>query len=277
MTTPSGLRAPRLNLGDAIHDGWLAFSRSPWAFGAFSLLVILAQLLCQPLQSRIGTGNQLSTHPLDWLLYAVGLIASVIAYLWGAVGMVHGAWEALAGGRPGLPRLMRWDGPSMARVVKALLLVALLLLGPMVAILLLVGGPMLGLAWLAERPGLIPFSLIQLSSLTLAVVLLVLVGLLGVAAFYLSVNQKFLVQIALLEGLGPVAVVARGRRLIDPHWPLMLLLSVVEALLLLLGILACFVGLFVAWPVVVCITTAAYRQLLGEEGLARLNPSAQPG
>ena len=103
-------------------------------------------------------------------------------------------------------------------------------------------------------------------------VLLVLIGLLGAATIYLSVNQKFLVQIALLEGRGPAAVVARGRRLIDPHWPLMLLLSVVEALLLLLGILACFVGLFVAWPVVVCITTAAYRQLLGEEGVAQAQP-----
>ena len=277
MTIPLGHRTPRLNLGDAIHDGWLAYSRSPRAFGAFSLLVFLVQLLCQPLQHRIGTGNQLSPYILDWFLYTIGLFASVVGYVWGVVGMVCGAWEALAGGRPGLLRLMRWDWPSMARILKAILLVTLLLLGPMGAVLLLVGIPMVGLAWLVERQGPLPFTLIQLTSLTLGVLLLLLIGLLGVAVLYLSVNQKFLVQIAIFEGGGPMAVVSRGRRMIDPHWPLLLLLSVVEGLLLVLGVLACFVGLFVAWPVVVCITTAAYRQLLGENSLARLNPMAQTG
>lgn len=100
MTTTSGPRPSRLNVGDAIHDGWLAFSRSPWAFVGFALLVTLAQLLCQPLQARIGTGNQLSTNPFDWVLYLVGAAASLTAYLWGAVGLVRGAWEALEGGDP---------------------------------------------------------------------------------------------------------------------------------------------------------------------------------
>lgn len=147
--------------------------------------------------------------------------------------------------------------------MQALVLVALLVAGPLLAISALVGGPLLLLGWLAERPGWIPLALLQLLALALMVVLVVLVGLVGVISIYLTINQKFLVQIALLEDRGPVAIVMRGRQLIDPHWPLLLLLVVVEALLILLGILACFVGLFVAWPVVVCITTAAYRQLLG--------------
>jgi uncharacterized membrane protein len=64
----------------------------------------------------------------------------------------------------------------------------------------------------------------------------------------------------------------RGRRLIDPHWPLMLLLAVIETVLLLLGLATCFVGVFLSWPLVACISTAAYRQLAAE-GASAVAPS----
>ncbi len=261
MTTPAGRRLPRLDIGDAIHDGWLAFSRSSWPFVAFSLVLFLLQILLQPLQSRIGSGNQLSGNPLDWLLYLIGISAGLVVNLWGAVGLVRGAWSALEGGRPRLGDLMRWEGPPIRRVLRVWLLLLGLILGPLLAILVLVGGPMTLLVWLGERAGNINLELLRLLMLVLAVVLLVLLGVVLVAAIYLSINQKFLVQIAVLEGAGPVGIVQRGRQLIDPHWPLVLLLAVVEGVLMLLGVLACFVGFFVAWPVVVCISTAAYRQL----------------
>jgi uncharacterized membrane protein len=47
---------------------------------------------------------------------------------------------------------------------------------------------------------------------------------------------------------------------------MVLLLTLIESLLMVLGLLACLVGSFVAWPLVVCIATAAYRQLVLASG-----------
>ncbi|MGC6482805.1 MAG: hypothetical protein ACON4T_04495 [Synechococcus sp.] len=43
-------------------------------------------------------------------------------------------------------------------------------------------------------------------------------------------------------------------------------LILVELLILLVGLLLCCVGLLAAYPVMICISTAAYRQLFGDEG-----------
>jgi uncharacterized membrane protein len=61
--------------------------------------------------------------------------------------------------------------------------------------------------------------------------------------------------------------------LADPHWPLLLLL-IIESLLCLVGFFACVVGFFIAWPVVLCVTTAAYRQLLALEVANPLPPAS---
>ena len=87
-------------------------------------------------------------------------------------------------------------------------------------------------------------------------------GLLLLALLYFGVNQQFLVQIALLEKQSGWASVQRGRALIDPQWPLLLLLGLIKALLLVLGLVSFGVGLLVVWPVASVITTAAYRQLV---------------
>jgi hypothetical protein len=270
-TSSAPRRAPRLDVGDAIHEGWLAFSHSPWPFVAFSVAITLLQLLFQPLQSRIGSGDVLSVRPLDWILYLVGMAGSIGVSLWGAVGLVRGAWQALEGEPVTLELLARWDGAAIGRVLRAWLLLVLVIGGPLLAILLLLGGPIALFGWLGDRSAGLGRELLTLAGLLFGVLLLVLLGLLLVATIYLSINQKLLVQITLLEKAGPLGAVQRGRRLIDPHWPLMLLLAVVEGVLMLLGILACFVGFFVAWPVVVCISTAAYRQLAGPE-LSSTNP-----
>ena len=138
------------------------------------------------------------------------------------------------------------------------------------------GGGLYILASLAQARGgtlaPIPDQVIPL----LLALLVALVGLWLVAAIYLKVNQQFQAQICLSEQLGPWATLRRGRDLADPHWPLLLLLVSIEALLCLLGFVACFVGFFVAWPVVLCVTTAAYRQLLALESAAPPWPEANP-
>lgn len=277
MTAPlPGRTAPRLNIGDAVHDGWQAFCRSPGAFVLFALLLWGLQILFQLLQTRIGPAAAASAQASDWILGLTGLVGSITCSFWGAIGMVRGALLALDGGRPRFADLIRWDGGANARLLRACLLLAALLIGSIGAIGLLLGGPLIFLSLLAEaRAGSLSPGL-QLAIVLLAVLLVLLIGFWLVGVMYLSVNQQFLSQIALKERLGPWASLRRGRSLVDPHWPLLLLLVSIEALLGLLGLLACFVGFFVAWPVVVCVSSAAYRQLLALETAARPWPEANP-
>ena len=266
MTAPfPGRAAPRLNIGDAVHDGWQAFCRSPGAFVLFALLLWGLQVLFQLLQARIGTAAALSADPADWLLALVGLVGSLASYFWGTIGMVRGALMGLDGRRPRFTDLIRWDGGAVTRLFWASLLLGALLLAALAAITVLLGGPLGLLVAMAEaRAGSLAPGL-QLVIVLLAVLLLLLFGFWLVGLIYVSVNQQFQAQISLTERLGPWATLRRSRALVDPHWPLLLLLVIVEALLSLLGVLACFVGFFVAWPVVVCVSTAAYRQLLALE------------
>jgi uncharacterized membrane protein len=262
MSTPGGRQGPRLNFGDALQEGWRAFSRSPGPFVGFPLVVVALQFLIQPLQSRISSGGVASGDPLDWLLYLIGLTANLLLNLWCAIGLVRGAGSALQGGHPSLGQLMRWDGEVFGRLLRAWLLLAAVVLVPLIGLLLLVGGPLALLSVYADQ--LVPFSrtLVEVLGLSLAVVFALLLGVLLLGVIYLAINQSFLTQIVLFERAGSRTAVQRGRALVDPSWLMVLLLTLIGGLLMLLGLLACLVGAFVAWPLVVCIATAAYRQLV---------------
>jgi uncharacterized membrane protein len=267
MPTPVGRQGLRLDFGDALQEGWRAFSRSPGPFVAFPLVVIALQFLIQPLQSHISNGGVASSNPLDWLLYLVGLTANLCLNLWCAIGLVRGAGSALQGGHPSLGQLLRWDGRVFLRLLRAWLLLAAVVLVPLIGVLLLVGGPLALLEVYAEA--LVPIlsrTLVELLGLALAVVLLLLLGVVLLGVIYLTINQSFLTQIVLFEGAEARTALQRGRRLVDPSWLMVLLLTLIEGLLVALGLLACLVGFFVAWPLVVCVATAAYRQLVLASG-----------
>jgi len=261
MSTPGGRQGPRLNFGDALQEGWRAFSRSPGPFVGFPLVVVALQFLIQPLQSRISNGGVASSDPLDWVLYLIGLTANLLLNLWCAIGLVRGAGSALQGGHPSLGQLMRWDGEVFGRLLRAWLLLAAVVAVPLIGLLLLVGGPLALLGIYADQ--LVPFSrtLVEVLGLSLAVVFALLLGVLLLGVIYLAINQSFLTQIVLFERAGSRTAIQRGRALVDPSWLMVLLLTMIGGLLVLLGLLACLVGAFVAWPLVVCIATAAYRQL----------------
>lgn len=261
----------RLDIGDALHSGWGAFSRSPWAFVLFTLLMLAVQLVAQPLQERISNGSSLSANPVDWLLYAIGLVVSITGSLWASVGMVKGAWLALEGQRPSFGQLARWDGAAVGRVFRSWLLLSLVVGVPLLAALLVGGGPLLLLA--ARSTQLPQADWIQLLVIVFSLVLIVGLGLVLLLIIYLSVSQKFLFQIAVLEERGPQASLQRGRQLVDPQWLMVLVLALLEGVLMVGGMLACFVGLFVAWPLAVCISTAAYRQLVERQAAAAISGS----
>ena len=262
MSTPGGRQGPRLNFGDALQEGWRAFSRSPGPFVGFPLVVVALQFMIQPLQSRISNGGVASSDPLDWVLYLIGLTANLLLNLWCAIGLVRGAGSALQGGHPSLGQLMRWDGEVFGRLLRAWLLLAAVVAVPLLGLLLVVGGPLALLGIYTDQ--LVPFSrtLVEVLGLSLAVVFALLLGVLLLGVIYLAINQSFLTQIVLFERAGSRTAIQRGRALVDPSWLMVLLLTLIEGLLVLLGLLACLVGGFVAWPLVVCIATAAYRQLV---------------
>jgi hypothetical protein len=262
MATSVGRQGHRLDFGDALQEGWRAFSRSPAAFVGFPLLVVALQFLIQPLQGRIGSVAEPSGDPVDWLLYLIGLALNLLLNLWCTLGLVRGAGSALRGGRPTLGQLMRWDGPVFLRLLRAWLLLLAVVLVPLLSILLLVGGPLLLLGVFADQLTPISRTLVEVLGLALAVVLFLALGVLLLGLIYLTITQSFLTQIVLFEHTGARSSLLRGRALVDPSWLMVLLLTLIETLLLLLGLLACLVGFFVAWPLVVCISTAAYRQLV---------------
>lgn len=273
---PSGVPpASRLNLGDAIHEGWTAFCRAPWSFVLFALLLTGLQILLQPLQDHILRGARgEAIGPADWLVFLLGLTASLAASCWGNVGLVRGAWQALEGQRPSFGELLRWDGPGFRRVLKAWMVLAAVLAIPLLAVALALALAA-AVLWLLERAGFqLSDSSLLLPGVLLAVLVALLLGLMLLASLYFGVNQQFLAQVALLERRGPLASVQRGRALIDPHWIMLLLLLLIKVTLMVLGLLTFTVGLLVAWPVVNCITTAAYRQLTRIEAEAeRLSPA----
>ena len=255
----------RLNIGDAIHDGWTAFCRAPASFVLLALLLTVLQVLLQPLQEGVVRGARNHTIAAgDWLLFLVGLSLSLLVSCWGNVGMVRGAWRALEGERPTLASLLRWDGPGFRRVFEAWMGLGLLLSVPLLLLLLLVLGALL-VVWLLERSGLtLSDGSLALPALLLGLLALVVLGATLLAMLYFGINQQFLAQVALLEQQGGMETVQRGRRLCDPHWPLLALLALIKGLLLVMGVITFGVGLLVAWPVASVITTAAYRQLVRE-------------
>lgn len=260
----------RLDLGDAIHDGWQAFCRAPRVFAAFTLVVNLLIVLQQPLLLRIGNVTRPSGDPRDWALYGLGLALMAAVFLWGCLGMARGSLLALQGQRPTFMQLMRWDGIAWLRLVRAWLRLAALAGLPGGVSLVLFGLPLMVAIEEPSLEQMVEQALGRETTFLLALLLLALL-LLGLALtlaawLYLLANQAFLLQIVLVEGRGGTAAVERGRQLVDPQWPLVLLLVIVTVILNGLGLLACAVGSLAAWPAGICISTAAYRQLRqGEE------------
>jgi len=251
MKDPPG--GSSLQVIEAVKQGWQAFARAPWVFIGFTLLAGVLSSVCSLIQGRVDADEFTLVTGVQLIRLVVGSILSVLVSLWSTTGLVRGAWSALAGGKPALGTFTRWDGRASWRLFRNGLVLGILIAAILV-VAALVG---VAAAQLNQVLAVLPF----LAAFTMVI--------------YLAVNQKFMAQIALLEGAGPIESIARGRTLLDPQWGSVLLLALVEFGIALLGLLACFVGLLVAVPVILCTSTAAYRQVFGSEDLTGL--LAEPG
>ena len=149
----------------------------------------------------------------------------------------------LNGQRPNFADFIRWDGSAYLR-----LFIRQLVFGFLLFLLIITGGLLAGgLAIINQIVMFIP---------------VIIIAIFGVI---LSINQIFLPWIALPEELGPIATIQRGWQVVNPSWLMVALLALFQLLILTVGTLLCFVGLFAAAPLAACISTAAYRQLFKEE------------
>jgi len=251
--------ASPLSIDSALKDGWAAFKRAPWTFVGFALLSgVLSQLA--------------GLIPFD------PFIIQIVVNLWATIGMIRGAWIALEGGRPTFDDFTRWDWSALGR-----LFVNQFVLGGLVFFVLLVAaglaftlidGPSLAVALFnnvssgnlseTELEGAFLATLQTLGSNAAAnPVVWLLVLLASVFGLYINVNQSFLGFIALLDRRGPIGTIRHGMAVVNQQWWEVLALILVQVVILLLGFLACVVGLLAAAPVCVCINAAAYRQLFG--------------
>jgi hypothetical protein len=260
--TASSPAESRLDLGAALRDGWGAFQRAPWTFTGFTLLVAALTLGLDAVDTAFTPDpGDLPTFPSPVPLLC--RLASAVVSLWAGVGVVRGSWIALEGGRPRFVDLVRWDGSAIKRVLLASLLLGLIItLIALPLFFLMAVGVFQMLTLDFPSTGL---PILRGFNPSPAAILLCLVALLTllVVITYAQVNQHFLVQLASLRGTGAVRTLAEGRAVVDRQWWPVLGLVMLESLLLLAGFLALLVGLVVALPVTICISTAAYRQLFG--------------
>jgi uncharacterized membrane protein len=245
--TPSG--SGRLQVLHAVEEGWGAFCRAPWAFLLFQ---VLAGLVLLPFLALTGLGaarlaeveELMGVHPTGaWLALIVGVIGYVIVVLWTMVGITRGAWIALEGRKPAFADFTRWNRPAAARLLGSAILLAIVA-AVAAAIAALVGA---GLGQLNAGLTVIPTVVV------------------AIFFIWLAISQKFLVQVSLLGTERPFDTLRSGVNVVNPSWWMVLWLAIVEGLIQAIGALFSYGGLVVVVPVILCISTAAYRQLFGAQ------------
>ena len=256
-----------LSVGTALQDGWTTFRRTPWTFVFFVLFAFV-----------------LSTV-VDLLPGIAGYIVSTLVDLWATVGLIRGAWLGLNKERPSFGDLIRIDAPAIWRLFSRQFLLTVLLgvISATAAILALTAADAGELAQSiysqmqgidASNPELINGLITEIQGLALAIVtspvaiLVLLVG--AVIAIYIQVNQMFLGFLAVVKGLGPIATLREGFRIVQTQWWTVFGLLVMQLVILLLGLIAFGFGLLAALPVVICSTASAYRQLFGVDDSAEV-------
>ena len=245
--TPTGDN--RLRVLQAVEDGWVAFCRAPWTFLLFQALAGLILLPFAPLAAVGGARlaqipKLMGVHPTGaWAALIVGVIGYVIVALWTVVGLTRGAWLSLEGRKPCFADFTRWDRPASARLLGSVILLTILVTVAS-GVAALIGA---GLGLINEALAVIPMIVV------------------AVFFVWLLVTQKFLIQVSLLGTPQATNTIGSGVNVVNPSWWMVLWLGIIEGVIHVIGGLFSYGGLLVVVPLVLCISTAAYRQLFGDE------------
>ena len=244
----------RLHVLNAVEEGWRAFCRAPWSFLLFQLLASLVLLPFVAL-AVVGAARlvELELAELEglmllpstgaWLALIVGVIGYVIVVIWNLVGLTRGAWISLNGDKPSFADFTRWNRPAATRLLGATVLLAIVV-------------ALAGVIATLVSTGLGRFNT-ALSIIPLVVMV--------VFTIWLAISQKFLLQVSLFGCKQPLDCLGSGVNVVTPNWGMVLWLVIVETAIQMIGALFSYGGLVVAVPVLLCVSTAAYRQLFGAE------------
>jgi uncharacterized membrane protein len=232
----------------AVEDGWHAFCRAPWAFLLFQLLALLIMAPFVGLITHgllhLALGAPPFLHPVATKIgLAVGMVGYIIVSLWTAVGLTRGAWTSLDGHRPSFSTFTRWDGAANSRLFGSGLLLLI--------VLLVVGAIAWGIA-------------IGLGKLNAALFFIPLLAFL-IFKIWLVITQQFLLPLSLFGAERPVETLQAGIRGVNPSWWTVLWFAILEGCVAGVAYLFNAGGVLVLAPVLVCISTAAYRQLFGSQ------------
>lgn len=244
----------RLHVLQAIEDGWRAFTKSPWTFLLFQAIAALLAFpfaICavfagSHIAIKAGAFGEIegltTLHPIGaTFLLIFGLIGYAIAILWCIVGLTRGAWSTLEGRKPQFSTFMRWDSRATGRLLLNWIVISL-----MFAIIALIS----------------LFSIGLVTDINQALAIIPAIA--GLAAYtYMAINQKFWIQASLLQQENPFENIQRSRTKVDPSWGWVALFAIAEFIIHAIATSFYLGGLFVIFPVIVCISTAAYRQLFG--------------
>ena len=236
---------------------------NPWPFAFFALFALV-------LSSAVDLIPDLPHIPR--------LIGSSLVDLWASVGLIRAAWLGLDGRSIRFGDLIRVNGPEIWRLFSRQMALA-------VPLSLFSSGVLFLAATAADSRALLQSIYLQLlipspssSEASNALVLQVqdlavtilsnpvaMLATLGgiVLVVFVQINQAFLGFLAVLEGLGAVTTIRKGFHTVQIAWWEVLGLLVLQALILLMGVIACGFGLLAAIPMVACSTASAYRQLFG--------------
>jgi hypothetical protein len=183
-----------------------------------------------------------------WVFLLFEALSAVILLPFAALSAVGGARlanvdELMVVRKPCFADFTRWDRPASARLLGSAILLALLV-AVAGAIAALIGA---GLGKLNEALTVLPMIVVAIFFL------------------WLLVTQKFLIQVSLLGTPKPINTIGSGVNGVNPNWWMVLWLGIVEGVIHSIAALFSYGGLLVVVPVVLCISTAAYRQLFGAE------------
>ena len=240
--------ANKLQVLRAVEDGWQAFCRAPWPFLLFQVLVLLVMAPFATLMVggavRLNGPEPAFVHPIAaGIALVVGAVGYVIVGLWGAVGITRSAWISLDGQKPSFSHFTRWDRAASGR-----------LLGSAILLAIVVG--VVGLIATLIGTGLTKVN----TALTVIPVIVF-----GIFYIWFLISQKFLLQLSLFGIKRPLDTIQAGVSGVNPSWWVVLWLAIVETVIHAVAALFSYGGLFVVFPVVICISTAAYRQLFGNQ------------
>ena len=220
-----------LSIGTAIQDGWQVFRRSPWPFVFFALFALV-------LSTAVDLIPDLPRIPR--------LIGSSLVDLWASVGLIRGAWPWLDRRPIRYGDLIRINLAAIWSLFSRQVALA-------VPRSLFSSGVLFLSATAADSRALLQSIYLQLLIADP------------------SSSKASTALIPQMQGLGPISTIRKDFRTVRSDWWQVLGLLVLQALILLLGVIACGFGLLADIPVVACSTASAYRQLFGPGTGKRLN------